>query len=303
VVVCILLSIVSPLAAQSVLNPTTAAFTASTDHNTILQNGSPAVSRYELEFYLSGATAPFQTLPFGKPSPDGTGTIRVNFVTLPGASFPFGQTYTADVVAVGPGGRGTSTMSPDTFAFTGSCTYAVSPTSANVPAGGSAGSVTVTAGTGCGWSATSSASWLTVTGGANGSGNGTVSYTVTANSASSSRSATLTVAGKSVTVAQAGVSCTYTLSSMTVRVAPAGGSASVSVTTPAGCGWTATSSAAWLTVTSGASGTGNGAVTVTAAANSAASARTATLTIAGQAVAATQQVLGLPTAPQNLRFQ
>ena len=89
-------------------------------------------------------------------------------------------------------------------------------------------------------------------------------------------------------------SCVYTLSRTSVPVPPAGGSDTVSVTAGSGCAWTATSGASWLTVTSGSTGTGNGTVGFTAAANGP-SARGATLTVAGQAVAVSQDGVPLPT--------
>jgi len=88
-------------------------------------------------------------------------------------------------------------------------------------------------------------------------------------------------------------SCVYALSRASVSVPPGGGSDSVSVTTGTGCTWSATSSASWLTITSGSTGTGNGTLGFSAAANGQ-SARSATLTIAGHAVAVSQDGLPLP---------
>jgi len=79
------------------------------------------------------------------------------------------------------------------------CTYSLSPTSANVAGGGATGSVNV--GSSCAWTASSNVLWITVTGGASGSGNGSVRYSVATNSGAA-RSGTLTIAGQTFTVNQ-----------------------------------------------------------------------------------------------------
>ena len=169
-VVSVFVSAAVPAGAQTVMNPTSARFTASADHNTTGTNGLPVVDHYELEFFMTGASAPFQTVSLGKPTPDGTSTITVNFTSLLGTPLAAGPVYTADVAAVGPGGRATSAKSPDSFAYSLPCSYALSPAAQNIVATGGTGSVTVTAGAGCTWTATSSATWLTATSGASGFG-------------------------------------------------------------------------------------------------------------------------------------
>ena len=82
------------------------------------------------------------------------------------------------------------------------CTYAIAPTSANVAAAASTGTVNVTAGTGCAWTAASNVPWITVASGASGSGNGAVAYSVAANTGAA-RTGTMTVAGQTFTVNQA----------------------------------------------------------------------------------------------------
>jgi hypothetical protein len=92
----------------------------------------------------------------------------------------------------------------------GSCTYAIVPASASVPAEGLSTpvAVAVTAGRGCPWTAVSNnAGWLHVTAGASGTGNGTVSYTVDAN-AGAARYGTITVAGQTFIVTQGGTQIT-----------------------------------------------------------------------------------------------
>lgn len=283
--------------AQTVVDPTTAQFNASSDQNKTFSNGTPVLDHYELELYAAGATAPFQIVNLGKPAPDSTGTIVVKFSTLLNPRPAPGITYTADVTAVGPGGRGKSALSINSFSFSAPCSFTLSTTTQTVAAGGGALSVGVTAGTGCSWTATSNASWLTTA--STGSGSGTVSYAVTANTSSLSRNATLTVGGQSVSVTQTGVPCSYDVSPTTASVAAGGASGSLTVTAPAGCAWTATSNASWLTTSS--SGAGNGTATYTAAGNTSPASRSATLTIGGRTITITQPTLA-PTPPANLRI-
>ena len=96
----------------------------------------------------------------------------------------------------------------------GTCSYSISPTSANYASTGGTGTVTVTAGAGCAWTAASNSSFITVTSGASGSGNGSVGYSVAANTGSTSRNGTMTIAGQTFTVTQegAGGSCTQLIS-------------------------------------------------------------------------------------------
>ena len=108
--------------------------------------------------------------------------------------------------------------------------------------------------------------------------------------------------------------CAYTLSVTTLTVPAAGGAATVGVTTTSQCAWTATSDRNWMSITSGASGTGNGTVTVLVTANPGPTVRTGTLTVAGQAVAVTEEAqpactvtlsppgIALSAAPYNGTF-
>ena len=278
-----------PLGAQTIQNPSTVEFDPSPDHN-VTTNGTPLVDRYEMDIFVSGTSQSVRTLSMGKPAPAGDGRIRINFAALLTQPLPPGTIYTASVSAVGPGGRTSSTVAPDTFIFTAPCSFTVSP--ANPPslaASGASASVTVTTTSGCAWTASEAASWLTITSGGSGTTTGTVSYTATANTTTSPRSATLTVAGQSVTVAQNAAACSFAVSPANPpSLAASGASASVTVTTTSGCAWTASESASWLTITSGGSGTTTGTVSYAATANTTTSPRSATLTVAGQSVTVAQ---------------
>jgi Putative binding domain, N-terminal len=280
----------SHAAAQATTNPTRAQFNASPDHNATDAGGTALVQSYQIGLYLVGASQPFQSISIGKPNPDGTGTITVD-MTAAFLGWPIvGTSYTADVAAVGPGGVARSALS-NTFSFTGggACSFNVSSTALNVPAGSGSYTTTVSTTSGCAWTAVSlSPSWITVTSGSSGTGPGPVAFTVAANVSTSPRLGTLTIAGRSVTVTQAGI-CNFTVAPTTQSVAAVGGSHSAAVTTTTGCGWTGVSNnTSWITVTGGSKGTGTGSVNYSVTANTSTSSRTGTLTIAGRTVTVTQ---------------
>lgn len=95
--------------AQLVINPTRVEFMVSADHGVVLPDNSPAVTRYEIRFFASGASAPQQVSDLGKPTPDGTGKAAVD-ITQTIVAFPISPTtqYTAKVAAIGPAGEGVS---------------------------------------------------------------------------------------------------------------------------------------------------------------------------------------------------
>ena len=83
--------------------------------------------------------------------------------------------------------------------------------------------------------------------------------------------------------------CTFTLSTTSMTMGAAGGAGSVTVTTGNQCAWTASSGVSWITATGGTTATGPGAFTFTLAALTGTAPRNGSLTVAGQAVAVTQQ--------------
>lgn len=89
-------------------------------------------------------------------------------------------------------------------------------------------------------------------------------------------------------------SCTFTVSPVSLAVGAGGGTATITVTSAAGCAWTAAADRGWITITSGSSGTGSGAAAVAVSPNDGTDTRGGTLTIAGHAVAVTQE--GAPPA-------
>ena len=286
-ILCLVVGSMVVLSAQSILDPRYVEFSPSADHNTLSSDGSPLVTRYYLSIYPQGSTTAFATVDLGKPSPNSSGVIRVDFMALLTVTPTPGVTYEGRVTAIGPGGANASTAS-NTFGYSLGCAPTISPTSRSISQASTTGSVGVSAGTGCGWTAASNASWITITGGSSGSGSGTVSYSVAGNTATAGRTGTMTIAGQTFTITQAGAACTYSLTPTSDTSPAAGESATASVSTVAGCGWTATSGASWITITGGASGSGNGTVGYSVAQNTAGSQRTGTLTIAGQSFTVTQ---------------
>ena len=87
-----------------------------------------------------------------------------------------------------------------------SCTYSISPLSANFGSASGSGSITVTTQTGCSWVVSNLPPWISITSGASGTGNGTVNYSVSANTGTSTRQAQLSIGGQLFTIIQAGTS-------------------------------------------------------------------------------------------------
>jgi hypothetical protein len=94
--------------------------------------------------------------------------------------------------------------------------------------------------------------------------------------------------------------CTFTLSATSLTVSAEASSASVTVDTAAHCSWTVASDRGWMSVSGGAARTGPGAVTASLTENTSESPRTGTLTIAGQAVAVSQNGV---TPPCTFRLE
>ena len=176
------------------------------------------------------------------------------------------------------------------------CTFALSPPSANVAATGGSGTITVTASqSSCTRMATASADWITISFGQTGTGNGSIGYSVAANTSSTARSGTITVGGASFAITQAGAqnTCTLTLSPSSASYPASGGSGMIAITASANsCDRAVTSSVSWITISLGATGTGNGTVAYSVAANTTALARTGVLSIGNATFNVSQS--GLP---------
>jgi hypothetical protein len=89
-----------------------------------------------------------------------------------------------------------------------SCTYTISPASAQFQENGGQGTINISTQNGCNWISSEQLSWITFTSGSSGSGSGTVKYSVVSNTSTSSRSGTITVAGKVFSISQTGATGT-----------------------------------------------------------------------------------------------
>lgn len=95
--------------AQTAINPTTAIFSPSTDHNTNVPGVGPLVTNYQLDVMIGNSTGALAfSFNLQKPTPV-SGNITVN---IPGfATMASNTTMVATVSAVGPGGTTKSNVS------------------------------------------------------------------------------------------------------------------------------------------------------------------------------------------------
>jgi hypothetical protein len=137
-----------------------------------------------------------------------TAVSNVAWMTIPGQASGAGNgaVQLSIDANTGPVRSGTATIAGRTVTVNqdSGCTFAIAPSSQDMPQAGGSGAVTVTANPGCTWTASSNAPWLTVTAGAAGTGSGSVQFGVGANPTGALRSGTITIAGQVFTVNQAG---------------------------------------------------------------------------------------------------
>jgi hypothetical protein len=108
------------VSAQSVTDPRSAEFVASSDHWATLPNGAAMVTQYNLEIYIVGSSEPYLVVSLGKPAPGADSKIRVSLIaSLPSLPPPL-SSYVARVAAIGQTGSGKSDFS-NAFSFTGPC--------------------------------------------------------------------------------------------------------------------------------------------------------------------------------------
>jgi Putative binding domain, N-terminal len=218
-----------------------------------------------------------------------TAQSNVEWITLAATSGKGGGKIGYTVQAnSGPKRQGTITVAGKTVTVTqetGTCNFAVTPSTAAVPTAGGNGTIELTTAEGCGWTAESSVPWITLAV-TSGSGPRSIGFTAEANSGLP-REGTVTIAGERVTITQGtGCSSSFQVIPTATDVLASGGSGDISVIGGGGCQWTAKSNVDWITLST-SNGTGNGTVTFTAMAN-AGPQREGTLTIAGKTVTITQ---------------
>ena len=202
------------------------------------------------------------------------------------------------IVQSAPPGQGAPAPPP-------SCSYSVTPSLVESPAGGGPHSVTLTTGATCSWTASATALWIVMST-TSGAGGGDVRFTIQPNTGAA-RQAAIQVGGRAFTVVQAGASspspsppaptCAFELDPTSASFEADGGDGRIRVRTTDACAWNAASQSSWIGVTAGANGTGSGEVRFHVAANAGA-ARAGALIIAGKSVAITQA--GRP--PQKVKI-
>ncbi|HEX2461957.1 MAG TPA: BACON domain-containing carbohydrate-binding protein [Vicinamibacterales bacterium] len=189
----------------------------------------------------------------------------------------------------GPERSGTATIAGRPFTVTqgSGCTFALTSSTALIPAAGGPEDVGVVTAAGCAWTIwpDPAAPWLHITSPPNRSGEGRVTFYADPNPGPP-RSATFTVAGHSFRVDQAG-GCSYSISPTDQLFDVSGGTGTIQVTTSGGCGWQASNAPEWITITSGTTGNGPGAVTFSVSANPGPG-RSAMLSVAGHMFTVTQ---------------
>ena len=210
-----------------------------------LQSGNTVFSRQSLPMTGGTSTSPVFQFGFTVPqfSPSGVYSIGITLVDNASNTSIFNA---ASLQALGfP-----SAITITNGAF-GSLT--LSPSTANIPAVGGSGSLSVTASNSSfAWSSMSNASWLTITSGGSGTGNGTITYLAAVNNSSTLRTGIITVSGQTFTAIQAPAGSTLNTTAGSLQFAyQVGGAAPPPQTI------TAYSSGAPLNFTASASSVGN----------------------------------------------
>jgi hypothetical protein len=276
-------------------SPRTGAISVGGVSFTVMQAGAPCT--YSITPTSRSVTSGATTGSFAMSAAAGcawTATSGASWITVTGTPSGSGNGTVNYSAAANPNTAprtGTITVGGQTFALTQAaapCTYALSPTSQSVAAGGGPGSFAVTTPSSCSWTASSNAGWLTVTGVPGGSGNGTVNFSVAVNPNTTQRTGTITVNGQTFTVTQNAAPCTFAISPGSQTVAASGGTGSFALTAGAGCSWTATDNASWITLTGPTSGSGGATISFSAAANPNSSQRTGTISVGGQSFTVNQ---------------
>ena len=244
-------------------------------------SGTVAVKTGATCAWTAVSSEPWITIATGSTS--GSGPASVGYTVAPNATT---SPRTGVITIAGQ----THTVTQEAAAL---CSYSLNPTSADVPAGASQGSVTVNTQPGCSWSATSTVPWVTVTSLASGAGTATVTYSVAANTTTAPRSGAIQIAGQTHAITQAAaaatepavVACAYSITPEEWSFGRSGGNGTIALTTGATCAWTAVASAGWVTV---ANGSGIGPDVILYSVNASGGTRMATITVGDQTHRITQ---------------
>jgi uncharacterized protein (TIGR03437 family) len=168
--------------------------------------------------------------------------------------------------------------------FAQNCAFVVNPTSFNIGAASTPGTVLVTQPPGCAlgnYSATvdiTKYNWLHITSGPSGTpGDAGVNFIADANPSASPRAGVLVIGLNNVYVYQAGATCNFAMTPTTQSFPVGGGNGVANI--QAACSWQATTAAAWITLNGIVTGTQNGTVGYTVAANTCVDPRSGAITL------------------------
>jgi hypothetical protein len=176
-------------------NPATGVTTTgATLNGTVNANGDNTTVLFR---YGTTAGGPYPNSIAATPSPV-TGTTPTA-ITATVSGLLTNQVYY--FIAEGTNGSGTTQGLEQSFS-TAACTFSLSASSANFPASGGNGSVTITTTAGCAWNVSGIPTWISNVSPASGTGTTAITFTVAPNQSDVSRSATLTIGGESFTVNQ-----------------------------------------------------------------------------------------------------
>ena len=316
------------------LGPSGATSPPSAESQFTIGDAGPCVAPGAPQGFNSSVAGLLVTLQWSAPSSGGPPSTYIieagsasglaNLVTL-----PTGNTATQLSVSAPPGryfvrvrsqnACGTSGVSNEQVLDVGSgpaapgCSYALSPSSVNVPLAGGPVQVNVAATGGCRWQLQSD-SYIVPASGTSGSGSATVAYNVQPSGGSRTGSIVISaidpgpVTGPQVLVQQTGGgggSCAVTLAPNAQTVAPSGGQFQFRITATAGCAWSVSPLAGFVSIVSAGLQSGADNVVYNVAANTAEGARAAAIRVTSSAgvqdFAITQQGIGALSASFVMR--
>lgn len=277
----------------------TVGFTVSQNNSSAVRSGSLTIAGINVPVTQAGAPCTYGITPSSAnvSSAGASGTFSINtacswaaasnnpdWLTASGSGTGNGSIrWTAAPNAVATARTGTITAGTQTFTVTqgASCTFNLSPFSAQVdPSGASNGTFQIQASSAsCSWTAVSNnPDFVTIASGGSGVGNGTVNFSVTPNTGQGARTATITVGASTFLIYQpGGFTCTYSLNPPTASFAASGGGGNFHVVS--NCPWTPAAGADWITLLSPASSTGTDTVYYAVSASASSNSRTGTITI------------------------
>lgn len=148
------------------------------------------------------------------------------------------------------------------------CGISLTNDTAEIPAAGGNGTITITAPRECSWSVSSEAPWINPST-TSGQGAAAVGYSVLPNPSGIARRGRLLVAEAAAEIAQAAAPCRYEVAPGTVNVAAAGGQVSIRLSAPDGCRWATRTDVSWIRDVAPSEGAGSATVLLTITSNTA----------------------------------